>query len=78
MKTDFPFPFPRTSGKSVKGVLRCLYLCANTQQSSHMTDEHNTGNWDSPAWQGSFILFSAQKTTPKTICSSKQPKSQGL
>ena len=43
MKTDFPFPFPCTSGKSVKGALCCLYLCTNTQQSSHRTDEHNTG-----------------------------------
>lgn len=65
VKTDFPFPFPWTSGKSVKGVLRCLYLRTNTQLSSHTTDEHNTGNWDLLAWQGSFVLFGAQQTTPK-------------
>lgn len=45
MKTDFPFPFPCTSGKSVKGALCCPYLCTNTQQSSHSTDEHNTGTY---------------------------------
>lgn len=64
-RTDFPLPSPRTSGKSVKGVLCSLCLCTNTQQSSRTTDEHKTGSWNLLAWQEPFILFGAQQTKRK-------------
>lgn len=73
VKTDFPFPFPWTSGKSVKGVPRCLYLRTNTQQSGHNTNDHNTGNWDSVAWQCAVVLFGAQQTTPKLSAAPNKP-----
>lgn len=76
-KTDFPLPSPWTSGKSVKGVLRRLCLRTNTQQSSRTTDEHNTGSWDLLAWQGSFVLFGAQQTTPKLSAAPNNPNHKG-
>ena len=76
-KTDFPLPSPWTSGKSVKGVLCCLCLCTNTQQSSRTTDEHNTGSWVLLAWQGSFVLFGAQQTTPKLSAALNNPNHKG-